>query len=327
MSKKSNQKAKLLILREMLLRQGDEEHPIPTRELLEELDRHGIPAERKSIYSDMEILRETGLDVQFRKGKPGGWFVGERDFELPELKLLVDAVQSCRFISRRKSRALIRKLESLTSVGQARQLQRQVYVEDRVKTGNEGVYYAIDKLHTAIAGGRAVTFQYFDYNVKKEKVFRREGKRYTVSPYGLIWGDENFYYLVGWDHALGELRHYRVDRMASLTVTGLPRRGDGSCENFDLVQYGQKHFHMFSGREAKIRLLCENRFVNVMLDRFGQEMMLIPEGEDRFALTVDAVVSPQFYGWLFGLGTGVKLTDPDWAAAEYRAMLAEAIER
>ncbi len=323
MAKKSNQKAKLLVLCQLLLRKSDEEHPISTPELIAALDREGIAAERKSIYTDVEVLRDLGVDVQLRKGKPSGWFVGEREFELAELKLLVDAVQSSRFISRRKSEALIRKLESLTSEGQARQLRRQVYVDRRVKTDNEGVYYAIDKLHAAIAANRAVTFRYFDYNVHKEKVFRRAGKRYVVSPYGLIWADE-YYYLVGWDHEKRELRHYRVDRMAVLTVTRLNREGDERCRSFNLVEYGQKHFHMFSGAEAKVRLRCEDRLVNVMLDRFGQDVMLIPDGEGHLALTVDAVVSPQFYGWLFGLGTGAALTAPAWAVEEYRGMLESA---
>ncbi|MCI8651941.1 MAG: WYL domain-containing protein [Oscillospiraceae bacterium] len=325
MAKKSNQKVKLLVLARQLLKKGDEDHPISTPALIQALEREGIPAERKSIYTDMETLRDFGLDVQLRKGKAGGWFIGAREFELPELKLLVDAVQSSRFISRKKSQALIGKLEGLTSEHQARQLRRQVYVDRRVKTENESVYYAIDKLHTAIAGGRAVSFRYFDYNVAKEKVFRREGKRYTVSPYGLIWSDEN-YYLVGWDHGELELRHYRVDKTAELIITGLPREGDESCKSFDLAEYGRKHFHMFSGREAKVRLRCENRFVNVMLDRFGQEAMLIPDGPGHFTLTVEAVVSPQFYGWLFGLGEQVELTAPDWAVEEYRERLHKALE-
>ena len=325
MSRSGNQKTKLLVLYDLLLKKGDEEHPVSTPELIEALDRAGVAAERKSIYADMLALQEFGLDVQFKKGKDAGWFVGERDFELPELKLLVDAVQSSRFISRRKSAALIRKLEGLSSEHQARQLRRQVYVDGRVKTENESVYYAIDKLHTAITGGKAVTFQYFDYDVKKEKVFRREGKRYMVSPYGLIWSDEN-YYLVGWEQGGTELRHYRVDKMSGLTVTKLDREGDASCKKFDLAEYGQKHFHMFSGKEAKVRLRCENALVNVMLDRFGMDAMLIPDGEDHFSLTVEAVVSPQFYGWLFGLGEQVELTAPDWAVEEYRERLHKALE-
>lgn len=324
MAKSTGQKAKLLILYQLLLKKSDEDHPISTPDLIDALAREGISAERKSIYTDMEALAHFGLDVQLRKGKGGGWFVGERDFELAELKLLVDAVQSSRFISRKKSAALIRKLEGLASESQAKQLRRQVYVDGRVKTMNEGVYYAIDKLHTAIGSNKAVTFQYFDYDVKKEKVFRREGRKYLVSPYGLIWSDEN-YYLVGWEHGGGSLRHYRVDKMSSLTVTGMVREGDEGCKRFELADYGQRHFHMFSGREAKVRLQCENRFVNVMLDRFGQDAMLIPDGEDCFVLTVDAVVSPQFYGWLFGLGEGVALTGPDWAVEDYRKILKEAL--
>lgn len=324
MPRHTGQKLKPLILRDYLFHKGDEDHPVTTEQLLEELSRYNISAERKSIYSDMESLRDMGEDIQFRRGKGGGWFMGQREFELPELKLLVDAVQSSRTISRKKSGELISKLEGLTSVGQAKQLQRQVYVDGRVKTDNEGVYYAIDQLHTAIAHRKAVTFHYFNYNVQKERVYRRGGAVYTVSPYGLIWGDEN-YYLVGWDHEKEELRHYRVDRMADLTETGEDRRGDESCENFDLVEYGQKHFHMFSGREAKVRLRCENGLVNIMLDRFGWDIMPIPDGADHFTLTVDAVISPQFYGWLFGLGTGVELTGPDWAVEEYREKLRAAL--
>lgn len=322
MAKQSGQKAKLLLLYRFLLERSDEAHPVPTQELIRLLEGEGVSAERKSIYTDMETLETLGVDVQQSKGK--GWFIGEREFELPELKLLVDAVQSSRFISRKKSGELIGKLEGLTSRPQARQLRRQVYVDRRVKTDNEGVYYAIDQLHTAIAENRVVSFRYFDYNVHKEKVFRREGARYTVSPYGLIWADEN-YYLVGWEEGKEALRHYRVDKMAALSVTELPRQGDGSCRDFDLARYGQKHFHMFSGREARVRLRCEDRYVNIMLDRFGQEAMLIPDGEGRFTLTVEAVVSPQFYGWLFGLGSGVELTGPDWAVEEYRNMLRKAL--
>ncbi len=325
MARQANQKIKLLVLWRTLLQKGDEEHPVSTRELLEALEREGVSAERKSIYADMEALREFGIDVQLRRGREGGWFIGQREFELAELKLLVDAVQSSRFISRKKSDSLIRKLAALASEHQARQLRRQVYVDRRVKTDNESVYYAIDTLHAAIGDNRAVKFRYFDYDVSKQRVFRRGGERYTVSPYGLIWDDEN-YYLVGWDHRAEQLRHYRVDRMAQLEETGFPRQGDDSCKNFDLAEYGRRFFHMFSGREAKVRLRCAGEFVNVMVDRFGKEAMLIPDGEDHFTLTVDAVVSPQFYGWLFGLGPKVELTGPDWAVEEYGKMLREAIK-
>lgn len=328
MAKGAGQKQKLLVLQNVLLERTDEEHPISTQALIDTLAAQGISAERKSIYDDMEVLRQAGLDIQSRKGKDPGWFVGQRPFQLPELKLLVDAVQSCKFITKRKSDDLICKLENLTSVHQARQLQRQVYVDRRVKTMNESVYYSIDKLHTALASGKAVTFRYFDYSVRKEKVFRRNGRRYTVFPHGLIWDSEN-YYLVGWDGSKKEVRHYRVDKMSELAVTCL-RLEDGEDldrSTFDMAAYAAKHFGMFSGREGKVRLRCANTMVGVMLDRFGPEVILVPDGPDHFTLTVEAVVSPQFFGWLFGLGDGVVLTGPDWAVEDYRSRLRAAAEQ
>ena len=317
MPKGQGQKRKLLVLQKTLLERTDEDHPLTVKELIDELERWDIQAERKSIYDDLEQLRQFGLDVQSRKGKTPGWYIGERTFELPELKLLVDAVQSSKFITRRKSDSLISTLESLASVHQARQLQRQVYVSGRVKTMNESIYYNVDKIHTAIHGNRAITFRYFEYNRNKERVFRREGKRYHVSPYGLIWDNEN-YYLTGWDETKREIRHYRVDKMAEITVTGLPRDMEHAV---DMAHYAQKHFGMFSGREAAVRLRCRASLAGVVLDRFGYDVILVPDGEDWFTVTLDVVVSPQFWGWVFGLGEGVQVLGPEWARAEFQARL------
>lgn len=322
MARSANQKRKLLILYRFLLRQSDEEHPVTVQQMIEELEHWGVAAERKSLYGDMDELRNLGYDVQCRKGKNAGWFIGQRDFELAELKLLVDAVQSSRFLTVRKSGALIRKLEGLASVHAARQLQRQVYVDRRVKTMNESVYYTIDKLHAALAGHKAVCFKYFEFNVKKEKVFRREGRRYTVYPHGLIWDSEN-YYLVGYDAVKEEVRHYRVDKMAELVITGLKNTRE---EDFDVAAYAAKHFGMYSGREGRVRLRCHNSLVGVVLDRFGQDTILAPDGEDHFTVTLSAVVSPQFFGWLFGLGDKVKLLSPDWAVEAWQEQL-RAVEK
>lgn len=252
MPRSANQKLKLLYLAQILMEQTDEEHPLTVQALIAQLAKHDIQAERKSVYDDLDALSRFGLDVQCRKGRMPGWFVGARDFELPELKLLVDAVQSSRFITRRKSDALIRKLERLASIHQAQQLQRQVFVSGRVKVMNESIYYNVDKLHTALSAKRAITFQYFDYNMYREKVFRREGAQYTVSPYGLIWNNDN-YYLVAYDGSHREMRHYRVDKMAEITVTNLPREGAEDYPNFDIAVYGQKHFGMYSGEESTLR--------------------------------------------------------------------------
>ncbi len=319
MAKSANQKKKLLVLQELLLKQTDEEHPLSIPQIIEELERWDIKAERKSLYDDMEQLRCFGLDVQSRKGHAHGWFVGERKFELPELKLLVDAVQSSRFITTRKSNTLIRKLESLASVHQAKQLQRQVFVSGRIKTMNESIYYNVDKLHAAVSDRHSITFHYFDYNSRKEKVLRREGKRYSVSPYGLVWDNEN-YYLVGYDGNHHEVRHYRVDKMSDIVVTCLPLEGEGAGK-FDMAAYAQRHFGMFRGIDTTVTLRCQEGLAGVVLDRFGQEAMLVPDREGHFTVTVTVAVSPQFWGWLFGLEDRVELIAPDWAVQEYRQRL------
>ena len=323
MARSANQKRKLLILERMLSRQSDEEHPISTADMLEELERWGITAERKSLYDDMEQLREMGLDVQNQKGRGGGWFLGAREFELAELKLLVDAVQSSRFLTGRKSDALIKKLEGLTSVHQARQLQRQVYVDRRIKTMNESIFYNVDKLHAAIAANRVITFRYFEYNTKKERVARRGGARYRATPFGLIWDSEN-YYLAAWDEFHGELRHYRVDKMGDILISTTPGtpRGGWTAEG-----YTRRHFGMYSGRPCALKLRCADALASVVIDRFGQDVILVPDGEGYFTVTVDVAVSPPLWGWLFGLGDGMEIAAPQWAADEYRARLARALER
>ncbi len=325
MARSVNQKMKLLVLRQFLEQYSDEEHPVTVSQLIEELERNGISAERKSLYDDMATLERFGVDVQSRKGRHAGWFIGNRAFELPELKLLVDAVQSSRFITRRKSDALIQKLERLASVYQARQLQRQVFVDRRVKTMNESIYYSVDKLHAAISAGKQISFKYFDYNVHKEKMFRRDGRRYVVSPWGLVWNSEN-YYLVAFDGEHSQMRHYRVDKMGELAVTCLTRKLPPDMEGgFDVAAYAQKHFGMYSGQEATVKLRCENALVNVVLDRFGMEVMLIPDGPKHFTVTLPLVVSPQFFGWLFGLGPGVCLMSPQWAVDAFRKQLSDTL--
>ena len=320
MSKTANYKRKLPILAKLLLERSDEEHPISRQEMQEELERWGLSAERKSIYDDMEQLQELGLDVHSRQGRGGGWYIGAREFELAELKLLVDAVQSSRFLTKRKSDALIGKLEGLTSVHQARQLQRQVYVDRRIKTMNESIFYNVDRLQGAVAGNRVVSFRYFEYNARRERVFRRGGGKYRLTPYGLIWDSEN-YYLAGWDEQRKEVRHYRVDKMADIAVIsgmkGHPR-GDWTAEG-----YARKHFGMYAGVPCRLKLRCENRLAGVVIDRFGLEVALIPDGEGHFTATVELVASPPLWGWLFGLGPGVEVLSPEWAVEEFAARLEE----
>lgn len=324
MPKSSNQKRKLLLLRRILEEQSDEAHPIPLARLTEQLAAEDVAAERKSLYHDLETLRLDGLDVVYAPGK--GYYVGQRDFQLAELKLLVDAVQSSRFITEKKSRELISKIERLTSVHEARKLQRQVYVSGRIKAMNESIYYNIDAVHAGISAGKQITFLYFDYGVNKERVFRRAGERYSVSPYALVWDSEN-YYLVAYAADTGEIRHYRVDKMADIRLSDEARLGREAFAAFDLGQYSARHFGMYGGRTEQVTLRCENRLVGVVLDRFGREVILAPDGPEHFTVPVQVAVSPQFFGWVFGLAGGVEITAPARVAEEMAAQLRETAAR
>lgn len=320
MARSVNQKQKLLALLEILQRESDENHPLSTKQLIDELAKQDISAERKSIYDDLITLSDRGFDIVTVRGK--GSYLASRDFELAELKLLVDAVQSSKFISEGKSRTLIRKLSQFCSRHQAGQLQRQVFVSGRVKTMNETVLYSIDAIHEAISSDRQVSFRYFDYNAKKEKVFRHDGKTYQVSPVGLLRSDES-YYLVALEGT--DRRHYRVDRMVNLSVTDV-RRIPG-CAGLDMGAYTRRHFGMFSGAEQKVRLRCPNSLAHVILDRFGMDVMLIPQDGAHFTVTVEVAVSPQFYAWLFGLGSEVEILSPAEVRREYADLLNKCAKR
>ena len=211
-------------------------------------------------------------------------------------------------------------LEHLASVYQARQLQRQVFVSGRVKVMNESIYFNVDRLHTAIAARRAITFQYFDYDLQRKKVLRRGGQQYAVSPYGLIWNSDN-YYLVAYDSANREMRHYRVDKMTGITVTDKPLEGTEQYSAFDIAVYGQKHFGMYSGEEMTVTLRGTRAMVGVVLDRFGQDVILVPDGPEHFTVSIPLVLSPQFFGWLFALEPELTLVAPPQAVDQYRERL------
>lgn len=321
MAKRGNEKEKLLLILDYLRQETDEGHPATAQALLEMLERNGITAERKSVYADLDALGRHGLDLQRIPGPGGGVYLGQREFELAELKLLVDAVESSRFITKKKSAALIEKLSALTSRHQARALQRQVFMGQRVKSMNESAYYCVDAIHTAISQGNMISFRYFDFDSGKEKVFHRQGATYLVSPYCLVWDNAN-YYLVGREKGEDHTRHYRVDKMDRVTVA--PQCSDVP-RDFDPAAYTARYFSMFSGRQARVRLRCHQSLAGVILDRFGREVMLVPDGE-WFTVTLDVVVSPQFWGWLAALGPKAKLAEPDWAAAEYREYLRSLLE-
>ena len=321
MARSSFQKLKILYIMDYLLKRSDENHPVTVAQLIGELESHGISAERKSIYDDLESLREYGLDIlQTGSGKNSGYYVASHEFELPELKLLVDSVQSSKFITYKKTLSLIKKIESLTSVYDAQLLRRQLYVKNRIKTMNESIYYNVDELHRGIAENRKIRFHYFEYTVRKERRFRRDGAWYVLSPYALSWDDEN-YYLVGFDSEAGIIKHFRVDKMADIEVTEEPRDGEEIYAALDMGVYARKTFGMFTGEETSVRLRFEKDLVGAVIDRLGRDVMLVPDGEDHFTVRTNVIVSPQFFAWVLGFGNKAKILEPESVVRKLREHL------
>ena len=308
MAKGQNQKLKTLYLLKFLTENTDENHPLTMTQLLEMLAQVGIHAERKSVYDDLEALRQFGADVETTSDRATGYYIGERPFEMPELKLLVDAVQSSKFITTKKSVQLIRKIEQLASRHEATQLQRQVFVQNRIKTMNESIYYNVDLIHAAISGNRQIRFHYFNWNVQGERVLRRDGAFYTASPWALTWDDEN-YYMVAYDADLHGIKHYRVDKMLHIQPLDAPRDGEDVFHQFDTAVYSQKIFGMYGGEEKYVTLRCDPSLAGVIIDRFGRDTKRIAQG-DTFTVTVRVFESPTFLSWVMGFGSRMEILQP-----------------
>ncbi|MGN0430085.1 MAG: helix-turn-helix transcriptional regulator [Acetatifactor sp.] len=326
MAKSEGQKLRILYILDYLRLESDEEHPVSTQKLIDMLDAKGIHAERKTIYDDISRLNEYGyeiLQVQNRLG--GGYYLGTRKFELAELKLLVDAVQSSRFITRKKSKELIKKLEDEVSRYDCSKLKRQVYVAERVKTDNERIYYNIDGIHQGIQTNHKISFIYMDWNAKKQLVPRGNDAK-VVSPWALIWRDDN-YYLAAFDGTDGIMKHYRVDKMKDVTVLEDRREGLEQFEQVDLAQYSNRTFGMFGGREEIVTLEFPERLIGLLIDRFGKEISIRKGENDCFLGRVRLKVSSQFFGWLTGIGKEIRIASPESVREEYKTWLEEILTK
>ena len=323
----AEEKMKILYLMKILLEDTDKDHILNAIELSERMEsRYALPCNRKTIYSDVERLRDFGMKIEQVKGDRQGYYVSEREFSLPELKLLVDAVQSSKFITKAKSEELIRKLEKMTSHANAGQLQRQVYIYNRPKTVNEMIFESIDLIYRAMAENRQIHFQYCMWNVKKELVPRRNGKIYEVSPWSLTWSDDN-YYLVAHEDETDKIKHYRVDKMKNMELSEKERHGREEFRDFDLAAFAKKTFGMFGGPDQYVTLQCENWLSNVVIDRFGRDVMLVPADEGHFRVHVLVAVSDQFYAWVTGLGSGIQIVGPEAVREGYKRHLSGILER
>lgn len=322
----SSVKLRMLYIMKLLLEKTDESHVMSASDIGKELGKYGMSADRKTIYSDIETLNEFGIDILQAKGTNGGYYIGSREFELPELKLLVDAVQASKFISRKKSEELIRKLEGLASEYDAGQLQRNVFIYNRPKTGNETIYYNVDQIHTAILENKQIRFQYAEWTVEKKLRPKKGGVLYVVSPWALTWDNEN-YYLIAYEETADCIKHYRVDKMRKISEAKKERVGKDIFQNFDLAEFAKKTFSMYGGRDEKVVLRCGNELIGVVLDRFGTDIMIVPEAEGYFKAYILAAVSPQFFGWVTGIGDRMQIEGPLSVRKEYKEYLTRIMER
>lgn len=330
MAKAPNQKTKLLVLLHILEQLSDEEHPLTVQQLINALAQRGISAERKTIYNDIEVLQQFGTDIVVLRGKSNSYYLGERRFELPELKLLADAALSAKFVTAKKSAELIKKISGFASVYQAQLLQRQLHVQGRAKTMNEGVYYTVDTLQTAMATGRQIAFLYYEWAIDPAaparfgRRFRQGGALYRVSPWALVWDDEN-YYLIAFDAAAGIFKHYRVDKMERLAALDDPREGKEEFEKLDMAQYTRQTFGMFGGKETEVELRFVHRLIGVVADRFGKDIRIYDVDDTHFKIWIKAVPSPQFTAWVLGFGAEAEVLSPPELRRQIASTLQEVL--
>ena len=324
MPKSDNQKLKIFYIWDYLNENSHQDHPVRAAELLSMLERqHNIVCDRKTVYSDIAALQDYGVDIVSIPGKNGGYYIASRNFELPELKLLIDAVLSSKFLTEKKSRELIEKLCRECSVHDARLMRRDMLVDRRVKSMNETIYYNVDAIQEAIAQNRQITFRYFDWGIDGKRKYRE--KEYAASPYGLCQDNENCYLLA---HSVRHgVTSYRVDRMTDILLTSDPRTPCPELTGKSLQEYANRLFQMYSGNTAVVKMRFHRSLVNVVIDRFGRETMLIPDGDEHFVFTVNVAVSPMFLSWVIGFGSKAKILYPQSVVDECKAMCRAALEQ
>ncbi|SFH58120.1 Predicted DNA-binding transcriptional regulator YafY, contains an HTH and WYL domains [Pseudobutyrivibrio sp. OR37] len=322
MSKGANQKLKLSYLCKIMQEKTDDEHRLTLPQIIKELQKYDITAERKSLYDDFKVMEnELGIEViKEQEGRETYYHVGSRTFELAEVKLLIDAIQSSKFISKSKSDVLIKKMNAFVSEYQAKQLKRQVYVNDRIKTMNESIYYSVDSIHTALMNNKQIEFLYCSWTIDKKLEPRKDGQKYKVSPWALTWADEN-YYLVAYDSEDGKVKHYRVDKMMKLSVVDKKRDGEEHFKNFDMTTYALENFSMFGGEIKRVHIEFPNEKVGIFIDRFGKDISIRPVDDGRSKIAVDVAISLQFFGWIFSLGKDVAITGPEAVVEMYKKEL------
>lgn len=327
MAQANTHKLVLLYMMKFLLEETDEANTLNAVQISKKLEAFGFETDRRTVYSNIDILRDFGLDIiRNETGRTGGYYIASREFDLPELKLLVDAVQASKFITVKKSEELIEKLGRLTNVYQAKQLNREVYIRNRMKTGNEKIYYSVDAIYEAMGADCQISFHYAEWSPEKKLVEKKDGAEYVISPWALTWSDEN-YYLIAYDEKDKKIKHYRVDKMLRMKVLESRRNGKAQFKDFDLAAYAKKTFGMYGGEDQEVTLRCENGLAGVIIDRFGKDVKMLPDGTGYFKVYLTIAVSRQFFGWITGIGEGLEIIGPEPTRKEYARYLKEILKK
>ena len=328
-------KIKLLELKRILEEQTDEDHCLTATQIRQKLGAIGIPAERKAIYDDIKALnrfyepadaRKASKAPRIERDEEKGYYLDNRRFSVADLKLMIDAIKSSKFLSEAKTEELMEGLRSLCSVHQAKGLRRDVIVTNRVKNMNTNIHRNVEYLAAAIDAGVQIRFKYFDYNVKQERVFRKKGGFYTVSPYNLIYSDDN-YYLIAYDPEVNDFRPYRIDRMTNFATTTLPREGQDMLHGLHLENYQKYTFNMYGGNVRTVTLRVSNWMMNAIIDKFGKQEYAVAVDDRHFEVKLDVAISPQFYGWIFGLKNYVTIVSPPEVVEGMKAHLRAVMKR
>ena len=326
MAKGRNQKLKLLYLTKIFMEKTDESHALTLAEITSLLNGYEVTADRKTLYLDFEELKHYGLDIiSEQRSKTVVYYLASRDFELAELKLLVDSVQSSKFITEKKSNSLIKKLESLVSEHESKQLHRQVITSGRVKTMNESILINVDSIHSAINNNRQISFQYFQWTPDKQRELRHDGQQYTISPWHLVWDNEN-YYMIGYDSDSEMIKHFRVDKMLRISSGNEKREGLKKMEEFNIATYSRTLFGMLGGESTRVTLQCHNSMAGVIIDRFGKDTVMLRHDDEHFIAYVEVVPSDQFLGWIIGLSSYVQIMEPSSVVKQIKDLLSKQME-
>ena len=323
--KSEGQKMKLFVLKEILEKETDMDHGITMARILELLSMRGIKAERKSIYDDLRALRDSDiLDVTEAQGKNREYSVASRTFELSELKMMTDAIQSSKVLSEAKTRELIKKIETLCSKHEAQSIQRHVVIANRVKSISKGLFFNVDTVHAAISANKQISFKYFDYDLKKQRKYFKKGERYVASPWSMIYVDDNYYLLAYQD---GKFKHFRVDKMEDVQISILDRDAADEFAKIDMSAYTKYTFSMYGGEIMPVTMIFQNRMMGAVMDRFGRDIFVTKEDDRHFRVTVNVAVSNQFFGWVFGLGKMVRIVGPESVKEKMKKALEGILER